>query len=376
VRRLAALIFALAASSALAGAACDGWPAWESFRTHLVVDGGRVLDPSDTRQITTSEGQSYAMFFALVANDRASFDKLSDWTDTSLAQGSLGSHLPAWLWGQDEQGKGAVLDPNSANDADLWLAYDLAEAGRLWHVPRYSAKARLLARLILREESADLPGLGRTLLPAPQGFHPADDVWRLNPSYSPLPVLRRLATLDPASSWPEVLGSSLRVIEESASSGFSPDWVLYQAGHGFMADTATHGRGSYDAIRTYLWAGISNPRDEAAGKLQRKLIAMVDATNTRGAPPEHIDTQSGVAEASDGPSGFSAALLPLLIASHDHAGEARQIERLAKQPIAPDAYFGQALALFGQGWADDRYRFAPDGALLPAWSSCARSHSH
>jgi endoglucanase len=335
-----------------------------------------VLDPSDAGRITTSVGLSYAMFFALVANDRTTFDKLGNWTDAELAQGSLGGHLPAWLWGLDAQGKGSVLDRNSASDADLWLAYDLAEAGRLWHVPRYSAKARLLARLILREESADLPSLGRTLLPAPIGFHPTDKAWRLNPSYLPLPVLRRFATLDPASSWPEVLASSLHVIEDSAPHGVSPDWVLYQADQGFTADTATHGLGSYDAIRTYLWAGIANPRDEATVGLQRKLSSMVEATNTRGAPPEHVDAQTGQAEANDGPPGFSAAMLPLLIALHDHTGEAHQIERLAKQPVAPDAYFGQALALFGQGWADDRYRFAPDGALLPAWSSCARSLSH
>ncbi|MBV8466761.1 MAG: cellulase [Burkholderiales bacterium] len=369
------LILACTALITQAAANCAGWPAWDFFRTHLIVDGGRVLDPSDARRITTSEGQSYAMFFALVANDRATFDKLSDWTDAALAQGNLGSHLPAWLWGLDAQGKGSVLDSNSASDADLWLAYDLAEAGRLWHVPRYSAKARLLARLILREESADLPGLGRTLLPAPVGFHPADNTWRLNPSYLPLPVLRRFATLDGASSWPEVLASALHVIEGSAPHGFSPDWVLYQAGQGFTTDTTTRGLGSYDAIRSYLWAGMANPRDEATGSLQRKLSSMIEATNTRGAPPERVDTQTGQAEANDGPPGFTAAMLPLLIALHDHVGEARQIERLARQPAAPDAYFGQALSLFGQGWADDRYRFAPDGALMPAWSNCVRSHS-
>jgi endoglucanase len=30
-----------------------------------------VIDPSDARKITTSEGQSYGLFFALAANDRA-----------------------------------------------------------------------------------------------------------------------------------------------------------------------------------------------------------------------------------------------------------------------------------------------------------------
>lgn len=35
-----------------------------------------MIDPSDARKISTSEGQSYGLFFALAANDRAGFDKL------------------------------------------------------------------------------------------------------------------------------------------------------------------------------------------------------------------------------------------------------------------------------------------------------------
>ena len=48
-------------------AACT-WPAWEQFKKDYISEGGRVVDPSDTRKITTSEGQSYALFFALAAN--------------------------------------------------------------------------------------------------------------------------------------------------------------------------------------------------------------------------------------------------------------------------------------------------------------------
>ncbi len=43
--------------------------------------------PQRRAQITTSEGQSYGMFFA--GGDRAAFDNLLDWTQNNLAQGSL-----------------------------------------------------------------------------------------------------------------------------------------------------------------------------------------------------------------------------------------------------------------------------------------------
>lgn len=49
-------------------AACT-WPAWEQFKKDYISQEGRVIDPSDARKITTSEGQSYGMFFALAAND-------------------------------------------------------------------------------------------------------------------------------------------------------------------------------------------------------------------------------------------------------------------------------------------------------------------
>lgn len=74
-------------------AACT-WPAWEQFKKDYISQEGRVIDPSDARKITTSEGQSYGMFFALAANDRAAFDNILDWTQNNLAQGSLKERLP------------------------------------------------------------------------------------------------------------------------------------------------------------------------------------------------------------------------------------------------------------------------------------------
>ena len=83
-------------------AACS-WPAWEQFKQDYISESGRVIDPSDARKITTSEGQSYALFFALAANDRKAFDLLLAWTRDNLAGGDLATNLPAWLWGQKDK---------------------------------------------------------------------------------------------------------------------------------------------------------------------------------------------------------------------------------------------------------------------------------
>jgi endoglucanase len=132
-------------------------------------------------------GQAYGLFFALVANDRRTFDTILAWTENNLAQGDLSAHLPAWL-GRAPDGAWRVLDANAASDADLWIAYTLVEAGR-WHERSYP-RAALLAKRVLDTETASVPGLGLTLLPGPTGFKLANGQWRVNPSYSPPQVIR------------------------------------------------------------------------------------------------------------------------------------------------------------------------------------------
>lgn len=173
-------------------AACT-WPAWEQFKKDYISQEGRVIDPSDARKITTSEGQSYGMFFALAANDRAAFDNLLDWTQNNLAQGSLKEHLPAWLWGKKENSKWEVLDSNSASDGDVWMAWALLEAGRLWKEQRYTDIGSALLKRIAREEVVTVPGLGSMLLPGKVGFA-EDNSWRFNPAT----CRRRWRSISPA----------------------------------------------------------------------------------------------------------------------------------------------------------------------------------
>lgn len=45
------------------------WPLWQAYGQRMIAGDGRVLDRTAGDR-TTSEGQAYAMFFALVANDR------------------------------------------------------------------------------------------------------------------------------------------------------------------------------------------------------------------------------------------------------------------------------------------------------------------
>lgn len=354
------------------------WPAWETFKQQFVSADGRVIDPDSPRRHTTSEGQAYALFFALVANDRAAFDRLLRWTEDNLAAGDLGSRLPAWQWGRRDDGTWQVIDANAASDADLWMAYALGQAGRLWQQRRYLALGSLLVDRIARDEVRTLPGLGAVLLPGPVGFGPEAGPRglsaRLNPSYLPPSILQWLAVRH-GGPWVDVQQSAVRIIEASAPRGFAADWMTYEEGQPTaphatprlrLPDAADERTGSYDAIRVYLWVGLAAAGDPARAALMEQLKPMADWVERNGAPPEHVDPRDATVS-GDGPPGFSAALLPFLAAGQRTA--ALEHQRARAKP-RDHAYYEQALALFGLGHHEARYRFERDGTLVPAWTTC------
>jgi endoglucanase len=362
--RLLAAVLPILAWPAQGASQCV-WPAWENFKQHMISDDGRVLDASSPQQITTSEGQSYGLFFALVANDGQSFDRLLTWTRNNLADGDLSRRLPAWRWGLDKDGQWRVLDNNNASDADLWIAYSLLEAGRLWHRPDYLTLGHHLLWRSAAQTLRKLPGLGLMLLPGDVGFESSQG-WRLNPSYLPPQLLSRFALIAPV--WAEVAENSRRLLIEGAPKGFAPDWLVWQAGQIASVD-GKEAQGSYDAIRVYLWLGMLATDAPGRADLLDHSKPMLEATAHLGYVPEHVDSVSAKTLGS-GPVGFSAALLPLLAADASTAAVlSAQRERLRQSPPLADAYYNQSLLMFGQGWDEQRYRFDKDGRLQPNWTS-------
>ncbi|WP_090466017.1 cellulose synthase complex periplasmic endoglucanase BcsZ [Pseudomonas mohnii] len=362
--RLLAAVLPILAWPAQGASQCV-WPAWENFKQHMISADGRVIDTSSAQQITTSEGQSYGLFFALVANDGESFDRLLTWTRNNLADGDLSRHLPAWEWGLNKDGRWGVLDNNNASDADLWIAYSLLEAGRLWRRPDYLTLGNHMLWRSAAQTLRKLPGLGLMLLPGDVGFESSKG-WRLNPSYLPPQLLSRFALIAPV--WAEVAQNSRRLLIEGAPKGFAPDWLVWQAGKVVSVD-GKGAQGSYDAIRVYLWLGMLAADAPGRTDLLDHFKPMLEATARLGYVPEHVDSGSGKNKGS-GPVGFSAALLPLLATDASSAAAlSAQRERLRQSPPLADAYYNQSLLMFGQGWDEQRYRFDKDGRLQPNWTS-------
>ena len=359
----------------------QSWPLWNTYCDRFLDAQGRVIDRG-AHDRTTSEGQAYAMFFALIANDRRRFEKLLSWTTINLAHGNLSLHLPAWLWGRSPAGQWKTLDENSASDADLWIAYTLLQAGRLWHEPRYTGLGRSLADRIEHEEMKSVAGLGMTVLPSAHGFQIDAQHFILNPSYIPPQVISGLMRERPRGPWSGVLASLPTLFSEQAGHGFAMDWV--KAGPEGITAAATPVStvaetpvakpwGSYDAVRVYLWLGTADGRTPSVQDLLRLTGGMEKLLRDGAAPPLAVDPQGRVLQ-QEAPVGFSAAVVPYLEAlalSSQARSQQGRIAAAQKAGLRPygeaTSYYDQNLVLFSTGWSEKRYRFEASGTLLVKW---------
>jgi endoglucanase len=365
-----------------ARAACPDWPLWSAYAARFIQADGRVIDDPHQTRHTTSEGQAYSLFFALVANERERFDTLLDWTDRHLTQGELGQRLPAWRLGRHDDGDRKLLDANAAADADLWLAHTLFEAARLWREPRYRALAVRLLALLRERAVVDVPGFGLTVLPGPLGFKLEGGALRLNPSYLAVHQLRGLAREDPSGPWDAMAAGTPRLLTAVARHALVPDWVLYSEKLGWHVDAASPPLGSDDAIRSYLWAGLLHADDPLKTPLMHATRGMAALLQAGTELPQQVRTDTGAPQGA-APAGFSAALLPWLLSGQRPWLLTVQQERLRSLSTdgkrwppgctgglvgQPPTCYDQALALFGTGFIEGRYSFDRLGRLVTPWA--------
>lgn len=193
---------------------------WKPYVAAFIQEDGRVIDRAGD-DVSTSEGQSYALIRAVWCDDRGTFDKVLVWTRDNLQGGDL-HRLPAWRWGRKPDGSWGVLDPNSAADADQWMTWALLLAGDRWGDLRYNEQARGLLTRIWDDETAQA-GPRRVLLPGK--WAQGKPVLKLNPSYWLPFAWRTFARADPTHDWKGLIDGAYDLLAACASpSGLPPDW--------------------------------------------------------------------------------------------------------------------------------------------------------
>lgn len=238
-------------------------PDWLSFKNRFISSEGRVIDTGNNG-ISHSEGQSYGMLFALTFGDRATFDRVNQWTATQLKRPGDALHIWRWLPNQKDH----TPDQNNATDGDLVIAMALSRAATLWTMPAYGDAAAAIAAAI-RNKLIVNAGSRLVLLPGVNGFA-GKTAFTVNPSYYNFVAFRELGALDSSPLW-QVLGLDGLALIQAARFGrwqLPPDWLSVPKAAGNLGIAAGWPPlCSYDAIRVPLnlvWAQSLSPEVAAA----------------------------------------------------------------------------------------------------------------
>ena len=356
-----------AGSPPVAAQSCD-W--WASYAKQFIQQDGRVVEYSQKNR-TTSEAQAYALFFALVANDKRKFEAILKWTENNLAKGDLSKNLPSWLWGKNEKGQWGVNDVNPASDADLWLAYTLIQAGRLWHVAKFKSLGEAVLGNVEQYETVKIPAVGSVLLATTKNTLANDLVWRLNLSYTPVQLLRFFSIYKPTGPWASMLDSTEKMVARYSVKGLIPDWIMYERNKErlYLDDSSMM---SYDAIRVYLWAGMLDGDEPLRSNIVPHLSGITKYLENGGHIPAEVNLLTRRAARSF-PVGFAAAVLPLLKSenfSSAYQEESKWLKSKMKKcllGITP-LYYNNSLAMFSYGWEAGAFSFGLAGELQVPWS--------
>jgi endoglucanase len=234
----------LVAPALFALTACAADSDWETFKQGFVQPEGRVIDTGQGR-ITHSEGQGFAMLFAVHYDDTATFDLLWQWTQKRLQVRD--DALMAWRW-DPQQGNS---DKNNASDGDVLIAWALIRGAERWQRPDYAAAGQRIARDI-RKKLLKRVAHGLVLLPGVEGFDKPEGM-TINLSYWVFPALRELARADPAPEWADLEKTGLEILGYSRFGrwGLPPDWL--KLGERVAPADGFPERFGFDAVRIPLY---------------------------------------------------------------------------------------------------------------------------
>lgn len=219
----------------------------ERFLDRYVTSDGRVIRHDQGGDIV-SEGQTYALLIAEVADRPALARTIWSWTSTHLGRsdGLFASHA---------SGSGQVEDPHSATDADTLIAYALMRYVGPDQDALHKA-GRRVADAVLAHESVSLPDGAALPVAGPWATSTKPPI--VNPSYLMPGVFDALATLTGDDRWSGAARATVTMIDELTGSGtrLPPDWA--QLAQGQLQAIANPGGGAgvqygFDAARLPIW---------------------------------------------------------------------------------------------------------------------------
>jgi len=230
---------------------------WDKYRQKYIQDDGRVIDFSQDN-VTTSEGQSYAMLRAVWIDDRETFDKVWDWTKNNLKRQN--DWLFGWRWGKRSDELYGLLPEggeNSASDADQDIALALILASKRWGDQKYLEHLQAILTDLWDINTAEANGK-RYMLAG--NWAQSQTEYILNPSYFSPYSWRAFAMYDTQHDWKGLIQPAYDLLNAASQSNLNtggtanvpPNWVAMNRTIGDLyapqnAQLTTDY--SYDAVR-------------------------------------------------------------------------------------------------------------------------------
>jgi endoglucanase len=341
---------------------------WQAYKQQFVQPDGRVID-REAGDRSTSEGQAYAMFRAVLINDPDTFAKTLTWAEANLqrrgSDGNRSDTLWCWKWGKNAEGIWGVLDANFASDGDMDAVTALIFAARRWNRPDYLTLARTKLQDLWNLSTVTATGVSgetRYFLPGPKvAFQPLPTRVYLNPSYLAPYAFRLFAQVDTEHQWLKLVESSYQVLNQSAglsAIGLPSDWIALDPLSGRFQPIASPSplRSVYgfDAYRVWWRVALDATWfDEPRAKqyLQQHLTPMQARWRSHQIIPAQIDLSGQPMVNYE-----STAQYAMLYAAF-HLTDPEVADQIRQQKLAPTyqngfwdsnaAYYTQNLSWFG-----------------------------
>lgn len=96
----------------------SGGSGLESYKARFFKPEGRIVDTGNGG-VSHTEGQGFAMLMAVANDDKATFDKLWQWTNRELKNKENG----LFYWRYNPAESNPVADKNNAADGDVLIAW-------------------------------------------------------------------------------------------------------------------------------------------------------------------------------------------------------------------------------------------------------------
>ncbi|QIX95850.1 glycosyl hydrolase family 8 [Cedecea sp. FDAARGOS_727] len=227
---------------------------WDSYKSRFLMADGRIIDTGNNN-VSHTEGQGFAMMMAVSNDDRASFDKIWNWTNATLRNPKNG----LFYWRYNPVEADPIADKNNATDGDTFIAWALLKAGQKWHDSGYLKESDAIAKALVTHNVIQFADK-RVMLPGVNGFNLNSSV-TLNPSYFIFPAWQDFAQRSHLVVWKELITDGKTLLDKMrwGNSQLPTDWVSLAADGKLTPDANHPPRFSYDAIRVPLYLAWQDP---------------------------------------------------------------------------------------------------------------------